>query len=233
MLALEIQVQRCPLAQPRRDLPPVYLDHFAGSIEHRHDYRAVEVLVAGLSQDAQPLQPSAHLRAGDAVLSFKSITQRPVGEAKPETVDDLRRLEAARGQIPQRLRRLFQRLVVVAHHLQQQRPVVRLPRHRRRQLRNRALLHRLDWRSRRGKMVGSKQLHRMAETHTLGPHHPLDHVAARVAGAQAVPEIFSRSDNQRRRPVVMEGALAQKVGSVPRQLHAPRLGQPLHRDFFL
>ncbi len=103
------------------------------------------MLVPALAQDAKPLQPSAHLRAGDAVLVFQPVTQRPVGEAQPETVDDLRGLEAARGQIPQRLRRLLQRPAVIVHGLQQQRPVVCTPRHGRRQLRNRALLHRLHW----------------------------------------------------------------------------------------
>ena len=145
MLAGKIQVQRRSLPQPRRDLAPVHLDHLAGSIEDRHDYRAVEVLVSALAQDAKPLQPPAHLCAGDAVLVFQPVTQRPVGEAQLEAVDDLRRLEAARGQVLQRLRRLLQRPAVVVHGLQQQRPVVRIPRNRRRQLRNRALLHRLHW----------------------------------------------------------------------------------------
>ena len=93
------------------------------------------MLVAALPQDAQLLQPAAHLRAGGAVLRRQAIAQRPVGEAQLEAVDDLRRLEAARGQILHRLRRLFQRLVVVVHDLQQQHAVVRLPRHGRRQLR--------------------------------------------------------------------------------------------------
>ena len=82
-------------------------------------------------------------------------------------------------------------------------------------------------------MIGSQQLDGMAEAHALGPHHPLDHVAAFIARAQTVPQILRRSDNQRRRPVVMKRALAQQVGTVPRQLDSPRLRQPLHRDFFL
>jgi DNA-binding XRE family transcriptional regulator len=58
-----------------------------------------------------------------------------------------------------------------------------------------------------------QQLDRMAEAHALGLHHPVDdRRTARVASAQAVPEILSRSDDQRRRPVVVERALAQQVG---------------------
>jgi hypothetical protein len=82
-------------------------------------------------------------------------------------------------------------------------------------------------------MIFSQQLDRMAEADSLGLHHPVDSRPAHAASAQTVPQILRRSDDQRWRPVVMEGALAQEVRALPCQLDTPRLGQPLHRDFFL
>jgi hypothetical protein len=82
-------------------------------------------------------------------------------------------------------------------------------------------------------MIGSEKFHRMTEADAFGPHDPVDRRPARVACAQAVPEVLRRSDDQRGCPVVVEGALTHQVGSVPRQLDTPRLGQPLDRDFFL
>ncbi len=70
----------------------------------------------------------------------------------------------------------------------------------------------------------------MAEAHTLRLHYPVDGRAAHVASAKTVPEILRRSDDQRRVPVVVERAETQQVGTVPVQLDAPRLGQPLHGD---
>jgi len=78
-------------------------------------------------------------------------------------------------------------------------------------------------------MVLSEKLDGMAEAHAVGLHYPVDHRPALVAGSKAVPEILRRSDDQRRAAVVVEGAEAQQVGTVPVQLDAPRLGQPLHR----
>src|ERR1035441_2542364 len=78
-------------------------------------------------------------------------------------------------------------------------------------------------------MVGPQQLDGMAEADAIGPHHPVDGRPARVAGPETVPEVLRRSDDQRWRPVVVEGALTQKVGSMPGQLDPSRLGQPLNR----
>jgi hypothetical protein len=47
------------------------------------------------------------------------------------------------------------------------------------------------------KMVNSQQLDGMAEADAVRPHHPVDGRAARVARAQAVPEVLRRSDDQR------------------------------------
>jgi hypothetical protein len=82
-------------------------------------------------------------------------------------------------------------------------------------------------------MIGPQHLDRMAEADALGPHRPIDHRPARVAGTEAVPEILRRSDNERWRLVVMERAFADQVGSVPGQLDPTRLGQPLQGDVFL
>ena len=68
----------------------------------------------------------------------------------------------------------------------------------------------------------------MTEADALRPHHPVDHRSARVARTQTVPEILRRSDGQRRVPVVVERAEAKQIRSVPVQLDAPRLGQPLN-----
>ena len=144
MLAFEIQVQRRPLAQVRRNLPPVYLHHVAGWIDDRDYERAVEVLVAALAVDAQHLQPSPHRRASGAVLRRKTQPQRPVGEAQPEPLDHLRRPQPATFQIPLRLRRLLQRIVIKVHDLQQQLAVASLRRHRSGQLPHRAMFDRLD-----------------------------------------------------------------------------------------
>jgi hypothetical protein len=77
-------------------------------------------------------------------------------------------------------------------------------------------------------MIGSQQFDRMAEADAAGPHHPVDGRSAHVASSQTVPQILRRSYDKRWSPVVVEGALAQKVGSVPRQLDPSRLGQPLN-----
>ena len=98
------------------------------------------MLVPALAVDAELLQPSALLRAGDAVLVRQAVTQRAVGEAQPELLDHLRRLQAALDEILLRLRRLLQRLVIVAHHDFQQPLVVRRVLDQRRQFRHRAFV---------------------------------------------------------------------------------------------
>ena len=62
----------------------------------------------------------------------------------------------------------------------------------------------------------------MPEAHAVGLHHPVDGRPARIARTQTVPEIFGRSDNQRRVPVIVERAQPQQVRPVPVQLDAPR-----------
>lgn len=67
----------------------------------------------------------------------------------------------------------------------------------------------------------------MAEAHALGPHHEVDHRAARLAGAETVPEILRRCYHERRLVVVVEGAEAKEVPAVRLEHHAARLGEPL------
>ena len=145
MFTGKIQVQRRSLPQPRRDLPPVHLHHVARKIEHRHNQRTIEVLVPRLlvAQDAKLFQPRPLRLAGGAVRRRQMVTQCAVGVAQPEVLDHLRRLQAALHKILLRLRLLLQRLVVVAHHDFQQLLVLRPGVDQRRQLRNRALFHRL------------------------------------------------------------------------------------------
>ena len=143
MLAFQVQVVVRPAAQIVVDLPPVHLRHVTGWRNHRHDQRAVEMLVAALPVDAQLLQPAPHCRAVGAVLRRQAQPQRPVGEAQPETLDHLRRLQPPAFQIPLRLRRLVESVLIKAHDFQQQFAVPGLRRHRRGQLPHCALLHRL------------------------------------------------------------------------------------------
>ena len=142
MFAFQVQVQRRSLAQLRRDLAPVHLRHVTGWRNDRDNQRAVEMLVAALPVNAQLLQPRPHGCAGNAILGRQAQPQRPVGEAKPETLDHLRRLQPPRLQIPLRLRRLVESVLIKAHDFQQQFAVPGLRRHRRGQLPHRALLHR-------------------------------------------------------------------------------------------
>ena len=86
---------RRALAQIWRDLAAIHLDHRTRRVEDGEDDGTVEVLVAALAINAQCLQPSAHLRAGGAVLRRQAIPQRPVGEAQLEPVDHLRRFQTA------------------------------------------------------------------------------------------------------------------------------------------
>ena len=78
-------------------------------------------------------------------------------------------------------------------------------------------------------MIGPQQLHRMAEAHALGAHHPLDHVAAFAACALAVPHVFRRVDVQAGIAVVVEGAQPDQLLAAAREFDPPRLGQPLDR----
>jgi hypothetical protein len=82
-------------------------------------------------------------------------------------------------------------------------------------------------------MLVAQQLDSMTEAHALRLHHPVDHRAAGLAGSEAVPQVLLRRDDQRRLTVVMEGAQAEKVRTVPPPLDAARLDQALQADLLL
>ncbi len=71
----------------------------------------------------------------------------------------------------------------------------------------------------------AQQLHRVPERHALRPHHPVDHTAAGLAGAQAVPQVPRRADHQRRRAVRVERAAPGQVRPGRAQRHPGRLRQ--------
>src|SRR5580658_2559090 len=73
----------------------------------------------------------------------------------------------------------------------------------------------------------------MAEAYPLGFDDPVDHAAAGLAGAQAMPQILRRRHHQRWRLVIVEGAAADEVAPMFLEGHAARLGQTLHGDIGL
>ncbi len=75
------------------------------------------------------------------------------------------------------------------------------------------------------------QLHRMAETHTLALHHPLNRVTAFITGTQAMPQVLVRTDHQGRFFVVVERTRTQIVLAVLLQLDAGGLHQA-HQSYF-
>jgi hypothetical protein len=60
----------------------------------------------------------------------------------------------------------------------------------------------------------------VTEAHGLGAHHPVDHRAAGVAGAEAVPEALRGSDDERAGAVLVEGAEPDEVPPGAAQLDA-------------
>ena len=81
--------------------------------------------------------------------------------------------------------------------------------------------------------LAAEQLHSVAEAHVLDPHDEVDHRAARLAGAEAVPEILGRRHHERRLVVVVEGAEANEVTAVRLEHHPAHLGKPLDGDVAL
>jgi hypothetical protein len=133
---------RCAEPQPLGDLAPVDLADRSGIVDHRDHQRSVEVLVPGVAQDAQALQPSAELGAGHPVPLRQAKTERAVREPELEVLDGFGVIDPARVQIGQRLGRGLQRLVVLTDHLGKERLIIGIARHRRRQRAHRRLLHR-------------------------------------------------------------------------------------------
>jgi hypothetical protein len=138
--ARQVQVLGRARAQVVQQLAAVHLDHVAALVEHRDYQGAVEVLVAAFSDQADLLQPGADVGAGLARLLRQPQAQRTVGHAELEGRDQLGMRQAARLEVSRRLSRGLQALVVVVDGLVQQRPVVGVEGHRRRQAAHRRAL---------------------------------------------------------------------------------------------
>ena len=138
MRTWQVQMQGRSFAQVRRDLAAIHAENISFEIEDRKHHRAIEVLMARLAQNTQPLQTAAHLVPGLAVLIRQRQPQLAVGEADLEVLHHLGMIQAAALQIPQRFRRLLQRLVIKRDHIAQRLLVVGIRRHRRGQFHRRA-----------------------------------------------------------------------------------------------
>ena len=82
MRARQVQVKRRALAQVRRDLSPVHLDHAARLIEDRNHDRAVQVLVPALAKDPDARERRSKLGAAVPRARRKPIGQRAVRKAR-------------------------------------------------------------------------------------------------------------------------------------------------------
>ena len=137
----QIQVQGRARSQIRCDLAAVDLQHVAGFIEYRNHQRAVEVLAPGGAVQPQLREPAADRLAVLAVLLRQSKTERAIGVAEFEALDQFGMCKPAGLEIGLRLGALLEGLMVVVDDLVEQRLVVGVERHRRGQLRCRGLAH--------------------------------------------------------------------------------------------
>ena len=131
-----------------------------------------------------------------------------------------------------RLRRFEQGLVVVVHHLADQLRSLGVVRQRARQPRHRRALERRRRRPRHRAAV-SEDLHRVPEAHPLRPHHPVDHGSTLAAGAETVPKVLRRSDDERRLLVVVKRTQPEQVLAVRLELHPARPHQLRQVGFLL
>ena len=112
-------MQRRSFTQTGCDLASVHAEHIPFEVEDRNDETPVEVLVAALAQDAEPLQTSAQFRSFLPVLVRQRKPEFAIGEAQLKPFHHLRMRQAAGFEIPQRFRRFLQRLVIKAHDITQ------------------------------------------------------------------------------------------------------------------
>ena len=141
MRTRQIQMQRCSLAQIRRDLAAIHAENISFEIEDGKHHRAIEVLMPRLAQNAQPLQTAPHLFSGFAILIRQREAQFAIGEADLKVLNHLGMIQAAALQIAQCFRRFLQRLVIKRDDIAQRLLVVDLRRHRRRQFHRGAFAH--------------------------------------------------------------------------------------------
>lgn len=169
------------------------------------------MLVPALAVEAELFQARAHFGAGLAVLLRQTKAQSAIGVAELEALDQLGMHKPALLQIVERLRRLLQRVVIIADDLVQQRLVIGFEPDRRGQPARRRR------RKRRWRVVAAgavlQQFHGMAKAHALALHGPLNHVARRIA-AKAMEEVLLGAHGQRRLVVLVEGAKPDQLLAV-------------------
>jgi hypothetical protein len=100
MRAGQIQLVNGALAQVVVELATIQTQHLA-VIHDRDHQRTVEVLVAGLAQDAKGLQTAPNFSTGLAVLLRQTIRQGSIGHVQLEVPDQF-------GMIPATLVELLQ-----------------------------------------------------------------------------------------------------------------------------
>ena len=103
----QVQVQRRAVAQSAGHFAAVQLGHLAVLIQHGHDQRAIEMLMARFAVHAQALQPRPDLRTFYPAFVGQTQTQRAVGKAKFEVLDQLGVIQPSALQVRQRLGRLL------------------------------------------------------------------------------------------------------------------------------
>jgi hypothetical protein len=176
------------------------------------------------------LQSSPDLLAVLPVLLRQAVAQRPVGKAQLESGSEAGGVQSPAVEVLQRFRALLQGLVVVLGDLGEEFGIGGLRVDGKRQLRHRRVLGRRRWIAGEFRVVGPEDLHRVPEAHAFGRHHPVHHRAALATGAEAVPEVLLRRDDQRRILVVVKRTQTNKVVAMRLELHPTRLRQPPHRN---
>jgi len=232
----EVEMERRAGLEIVADLAAVDLRDVAGIVEDRDDEGADEVLVARVAEEAELLEPGAHLEAGLAVHQGDAQAEGAVGVAELEVVDEVGMRQAALLEIRESFRALLEALVVVGDDLPQDLLVAAVGFDGKSQGPDGGAL----WR-RRGlrpprlqrEVLGEEDLDGVAEADPFGLHHPVDRRAARLAGAEAVPEVLGRGEDKGGFAVRMKRAQAQQVRPVPLQLDALPLGQAFERDLRL
>ena len=194
------QVQGRSITEPGRDLPSVQGDDaLALGVERRDHHGAVEMLVPGVAEDPELLEPGSNVLAFTSVLLREAIPKSAVREPKPERRDHLRVVETTRREIPQSLRALLQCRVVEVHDAHEQIVVGRVALEERRQLRRRGLLRRrgrrdVGARDERG-VVPHEQLDGVPVADAVRLHHPFD--AGAAAARAARPGVRLGDDRER------------------------------------
>jgi hypothetical protein len=113
------EVEVCWLTGPRVpvELAPVHLHYRPRTAGDRDHHAAVEVLVAGLPEHPEALQPAPGIGAGLGLAVGQAVTEGAVSVAETEDVDGLGVVNAPRAEITERIRGTEQGRVVVLDDL--------------------------------------------------------------------------------------------------------------------